>query len=242
MNVHIRHNHEELLESLRYGKLPRNLTWSAVVDLIGKIGEVQAHGNDEFSFIVGSQKQLFKKPSTHDLGMDEISRLRAFLKDAEVSEKPLERVQPGRMVVVVDHHAAHIYYDLGESVPKDEVTAKPYDPFGFHHHLIHRKEAHYKGGTRSGRELLLRGNLKGYPPCAVNHPYRSRSGKEQCGRVSERVLENPSPGNFSADHCFRNGGSLCNHGAANRRDCPKAPSHVTHRLGLNDRAPFYRRV
>ena len=22
---------------------------------------------------------------------------------------------------------------------------KPYDPFGFHHHLIHRKEAHYKG-------------------------------------------------------------------------------------------------
>jgi len=145
MNVHIRHDHEELLESLRSGKLPRNLTWSAVVDLIGKIGEVQPHGNDEFSFIVGSQKQLFKKPSTHDLGMDEISRLRTFLKEAEVRDKPLEEVQPGRMVVVIDHHAAHIYHDLGESVPKDEVTAKPYDPFGFHHHLIHRKEAHYKG-------------------------------------------------------------------------------------------------
>jgi len=22
---------------------------------------------------------------------------------------------------------------------------RPYDPFGFHHHLIHKKEAHYKG-------------------------------------------------------------------------------------------------
>ena len=25
------------------------------------------------------------------------------------------------------------------------MTVKPYDPFGFQHHLIHRKEAHYKG-------------------------------------------------------------------------------------------------
>jgi stalled ribosome rescue protein Dom34 len=49
------------------------------------------------------------------------------------------------MVVVIDHHAAHIYHDLGGSKPQDEVTVKPYDPFGFQHHLIHRKEAHYKG-------------------------------------------------------------------------------------------------
>jgi len=145
MNVHIRHDHAELLESLKSGKLPRNLTWDAVVDLIGSIGKVEPHGNDDFSFTVGSQKQLFKKPGTHDLGEDEISRLRTFLKRAEAVEKPLEAIQPGRMVVVIDHHAAHIYHDVGESVPQDEVTAKPYDPFGFHHHLIHRKEAHYKG-------------------------------------------------------------------------------------------------
>jgi hypothetical protein len=145
MSEHIRHDHEELLESLKSGKLPRNLTWSAVVDLIGAIGEVEAHGNDEFSFLVGSQKQRFKKPSTHDLGVEKISRLRTFLKRAEADANPLEAVQPGRMVVVIDHHAAHIYQDTGESMPQDEVTAKPYDPFGFHHHLIHRKEAHYKG-------------------------------------------------------------------------------------------------
>ena len=41
MNEHIRRDHEELLESLGGGKLPRNLSWIAVVELIGQIGEVQ---------------------------------------------------------------------------------------------------------------------------------------------------------------------------------------------------------
>jgi hypothetical protein len=34
---------------------------------------------------------------------------------------------------------------VGGSRPEDEVTVKPYDPFGFQHHSIHRKEPHYKG-------------------------------------------------------------------------------------------------
>jgi hypothetical protein len=49
------------------------------------------------------------------------------------------------MIVVIDHHAAHIYRNLGGSKPEGEVNVKPYDPFGFQHHLIHRKEAHYQG-------------------------------------------------------------------------------------------------
>jgi len=145
MNAHIRHDHEELLESLVGGKLPRNLTWDALVDLIGQIGQVQPHGNDEFAFMVGSQRAFFKRPSTHNLEVEEISRLRRFLKDAGVLGKAAKAHQQGRMVVVIDHHAAHLYQDLGGSVPEDEVTVKPYDPFGFQHHLIHRKEAHYKG-------------------------------------------------------------------------------------------------
>jgi len=32
------------------------------------------------------------------------------------------------MVVVIDHHVAHIYHDLGGNRPEDEVTVKPYDP------------------------------------------------------------------------------------------------------------------
>ncbi|MGA3132527.1 MAG: hypothetical protein ABSD59_17110 [Terracidiphilus sp.] len=145
MNEHIHHGHEELFDSLVGGRLPRNLSWSAVVDLIGQIGEVQPHGNDEFAFVVGLQRAFFKRPSTHNLEVEEISRLRRFLKEAGVLGKPAQAHQSGRMVVVIDHHAAHIYQDLGGSRPEDEITVKPYDPFGFQHHLVHRKEAYYKG-------------------------------------------------------------------------------------------------
>ena len=145
MNQHIRRDHEELLESLVAGKLPRNLSWSSVIDLIGQIGEVQPHGNDEFIFTVGSQRSFFKRPSGHNLAVEEISRLRRFLKEAGVRGKPAKAYQIGRMVVVIDHHVARIFHDLGGSRPQGEATVKPYDPFGFQHHLIHRKEAHYKG-------------------------------------------------------------------------------------------------
>ena len=70
MNDHIRHDHEDLLDSLVGGKLPRNLTWSAVVDLIAQIGEVQPHGHDEFFFVVGAKRELFKRPSSHDLDVE----------------------------------------------------------------------------------------------------------------------------------------------------------------------------
>jgi len=145
MSTHIRNDHEELLASLVGGKLPRNLSWDELIDLIRQIGQVQPHGNDEFAFLVGSQRAFFKRPSTHNLEVEEISRLRRFLKDAGVLGKAALAHQSGRMVVVIDHHAAHLYQDLGGSVPEDEVTLKPYDPFGFQHHLVHRKEAHYQG-------------------------------------------------------------------------------------------------
>ena len=145
MNDHIRHDHEDILESLIAGKLPRNLSWSAVVGLINKVGEVQPHGNDDFAFVVGLQREFFKRPSTHSLAVEEVSRLRHFLRSAGVLGESAKPREIGRMVVVIDHHEAHVYHDAGGSRPEDELTVKPYDPFGFHHHLIHRKEAHYKG-------------------------------------------------------------------------------------------------
>jgi hypothetical protein len=145
MSLPIRHDHEELLDSLVDGKLPRNLSWSAVIELIGQIGEVQPHGNDEFAFVVGSQRGFFKRPSTHNLEVEEISRLRTLLREAGTLGKAAKAPQIGRIVVVIDHHAARIYHALGGLLPEDKVTVKPYDPFGFERHLVHRKEAHYKG-------------------------------------------------------------------------------------------------
>jgi hypothetical protein len=146
MSKHLESLHQNLLS----GNLPHNLSWSEAVDLIKHLGEVQPHGDDELVFRVGDERAFFKKPQSHDLGTEEVSRLRKFLKEAGPSlhksgaqvEQPS---QPGRMIVVIDHHAAHVYQDFGGSRPADERNVRPYDPFHFHHHLIHRKEAHYRG-------------------------------------------------------------------------------------------------
>jgi hypothetical protein len=145
MKIDLRHDHELLLESLLNGKLPRNLSWPNVVDLIGQIGEVQPHGGQDFAFTVGSQRAFFKRPHTNELEVEEVSRLRRFLKEAGAKEAATKPDQLGRMIVVIDHHGARIYQDLGGHRPEGQVAVKPYDPYEFHHHLIHRKEAHYRG-------------------------------------------------------------------------------------------------
>jgi len=127
------------------GKLPRNLSWNQVVELMGKLGKVQPHEGNEVEFVIGSQRSFFKRPHTHNLQTDEVSRLRRFLHEAGVGATPKKSAPAVRMVVVIDHHMARIYQDLGGSRPKPEDAMKPYDPHGFHRHLIHRKEAHYEG-------------------------------------------------------------------------------------------------
>ena len=146
MSTHLDHKHELLLEGLLAGSLPRNVHWSDVVELIGKLGEIEPRGGAEFAFIVGSQRAFFKRPSTHSLQEREVSRLRRFLREAELdvaSNKPAQ--QPIRSIVVIDHNLARVYRDVDGNPAQNEDAARPYDPHGFHRHLIHRKETHYQG-------------------------------------------------------------------------------------------------
>jgi hypothetical protein len=146
MSEHLHHKLATLHQSLLHGKLPRSLHWSDIVELIGHLGQVQAHGGDEFAFVVGARREIFKRPNSPEVGVEEVSRLRKFLKEAGSESPSNESIQPHRTIVVIDHHAAHIFRDLGETRPQDGVTVTPYDPHHFHHHLVHRKEAHYAGG------------------------------------------------------------------------------------------------
>ena len=145
MNTNLDNKHELLLESLLAGSLPRNVRWSDVVELIGKLGEIEPHGGTEFAFIVGSQRAFFKRPSTHSLGEGEVSRLRRFLREADLGAASSKPVQPSRSIVVIDHHLARVYRDVDSNRAQNEDAARPYDPHGFHRHLIHRKETHYQG-------------------------------------------------------------------------------------------------
>jgi len=149
MQQHLKHKFESLHQTLLHGKLPRNLHWSEAVELIENLGQVEATSGGEFAFVVGTQRAFFKRPHTSELAVDEVSRLRHFLKEAEADAPgetaAAETVRPGRMIVVIDHHAAHIFHDLGASTPELVSSAEPYDPHHYHRHLIHRKEAHYRG-------------------------------------------------------------------------------------------------
>ena len=145
MNTHLDHKHELLLESLLAGSLSRNVHWSDVVELIGKVGEIEPHGGAEFAFTVGTQRAFFKRPSTHSLEEGEVSRLRRFLREADLGAAPNKPTQPIRSIVVIDHHLARVYEDVDGNQAQSEDTARPYDPHGFHRHLIHRKETHYQG-------------------------------------------------------------------------------------------------
>lgn len=145
MSRHLHHRQKVLLKNLLEGELPHNLSWRDLVDLIGKLGTVEPHGGDEVSFVVGSQRLLIRRPHAHSLEAEEVGRVRRFLREAEIEPPSAALPHQGRVVVVIDHHAARLYQDIAESRPEHEATVRPYDPYGFHRHLIHRKEAHYEG-------------------------------------------------------------------------------------------------
>ena len=132
--------HQHLLS----GKLPHDLDWNDAVGLVEKIGHVQPRAANEFTFAVGDQQELFRRPSSHRMGLADVSRLRKLLKDA-TPVLPPPSARPCTMVVAIDHHRAHLFSHSTEHARTVGLTITPSDPFGFHKHLIHRKEAHYSG-------------------------------------------------------------------------------------------------
>jgi hypothetical protein len=145
MSEHLHHKLAVLHQNLLHGKLPRTMRWDDAVELVEHLGQVQQQGGGEFAFIMGAERELFRRPHSADLGIDEISRLRKFLKAASGEPSGSQVSQGPRTVIVIDHHAARLYQDASPGRPSSEATIKPYDPHHFHHHLIHRKEAHYEG-------------------------------------------------------------------------------------------------
>ncbi len=145
MSEHLHHKLTVLHQNLMHGKLPRSMRWAEAVELVEHLGQVQPQGGEEFAFTIGTERELFRRPRNADLGIDEVSRLRKFLKAASGESPESQAVQSLRTVVVIDHHVARVFQDMNLRRPESEVAIKPYDPHHFHHHLIHRKEAHYEG-------------------------------------------------------------------------------------------------
>jgi phosphoglycolate phosphatase-like HAD superfamily hydrolase len=145
MSEHLHHKLAVLRQNLLQGKLPRSVRWDEALERVEHLVRVEAHGGEEFAFVVGAHRELFKRPHGQDLGIDEVSRLRRFLKTAGAEGAAAEHAAESTTVVVIDHHSAHLYRDANAGSGQQDVEIKPYDPHHFHHHLVHRKEAHYQG-------------------------------------------------------------------------------------------------
>ena len=145
MSEHLHHKLAVLRQNLLQGKLPRSVRWDEALELIEHLGRVEAHSGEEFAFVVGAHRELFKRPHGQDLGIDEVSRLRRFLKTAGAEAAAAQHAADSTTVIVIDHHSAHLYRDANAGSGQRDVEIKPYDPHHFHHHLVHRKEAHYQG-------------------------------------------------------------------------------------------------
>jgi hypothetical protein len=190
---------ESLHQNLLHGKLPHNLSWSEAVDLVKHLGgEVQPHEGDEFVFRLGGERVFFKRPPSHDLSAEEVSRLRKLLKEAgasvPTSGAPTEVPAPsGRMIVVIDHHAAHVYRDLGGSRPVDERSVRPYDPYNFHHHLIHRKEAHYRGERVPEEDSFYEEVAKDITPASEIVLIGHATGKSNAAEFLKEYLKTRHP-------------------------------------------------
>jgi hypothetical protein len=193
MSEHLHHKLSALHQSLLHGKLPRTLHWGDALELIGHLGHVEPRGEDEFAFIVGTQREVFKRPRTPEFGTEEVSRLRKFLKNAGAETSTIKPAQPCRMVVVIDHHAAHVFQDLGGTQLEDGVTIKPHDPYHFHRHLVHRKEAHFQGDRAPEEPSFYEEVAKALVPAAEIVLIGHGTGKSNAAKVLADYLAKHHP-------------------------------------------------
>src|ERR1700733_8861624 len=118
MSEHLHHKLTVLHQNLMHGKLPRSMRWAEAVELVEHLGQVQPQGGEEFAFSIGAERELFRRPRNADLGIDEVSRLRKFLKAASGESAESQAVQSLRTVVVVDHHVARVFQDMNLRRPE----------------------------------------------------------------------------------------------------------------------------
>jgi len=170
-----RHDHEELLESLVGGKL-REPRLGCADDLIRQIGQVQPHGNDELPSRSARSGPSSSAP-VRTISKWKKSPLRRFLKEAGVLGKVAKAHQQGRIVVVIDHHAAHLYQDLGAACRKTKSPSS-LRSLRLPAHLIHRKEA-ITGRTRSEEDSY-------YEEIARDIVHAQPSSSSPCDRQEQR--------------------------------------------------------
>lgn len=135
------HHHHDIMQHLEHGALPHNLGWREVLEAFRGVGAVEDHGHGKVALTFMGHRLVVHPGSEHEISSAELSELRHFLRNARAEPRQSES-KAKAWVLTIDHHQARLYR-FGSAQAGEHF--EPNDPHGFHHHLIHRKEANYQG-------------------------------------------------------------------------------------------------
>jgi len=132
------------------------LGWNRMQALFEALGTVGPGADHWFEFRIGAEHHLVCKPANEDLSAAEAINLRHLVERAGLAPDPALPAShaspaprdlpavPG-LLVAMDHHGAKVFQiDVGDANPARH-TIKPYDPFGYLHHLAHKDEFRERG-------------------------------------------------------------------------------------------------
>jgi hypothetical protein len=130
--------------------------WNRVMALFKVLGTVGPRADHRFEFRIGGEHHLVCKPANEDLSAAEAINLRHLVERAGLAPDPalpathaspaprdLPAV-PG-LLVVMDHHGAKVFQVDATATDPARHTIKPYDPYGYLHHLAHKDESRERG-------------------------------------------------------------------------------------------------
>jgi hypothetical protein len=145
--------HAKVLEEILGHPVPHNLEWLDVFGLVNHLGSALERPNGNYEFTIGTTSEVFKKPHQKDMEIDDVVRLRTFLKTAGVDANGLaaastdtQAPRTSYVMLLIDHRSARFFEPRGDGTHiVESERVEPVDPHGFERHLEHRKEADYQG-------------------------------------------------------------------------------------------------
>jgi len=137
---------QHTLASLFAHPIARNLEWSDIESLLGRLGAVEHLHNNETSIRIGGAHLLLRRPHAKDLTIEEIMALRHFLARSGAATKHMSFVRGGSdFLVTIDHHEARVYRLVLRPTDEADQIVTPFDPHHFLRHLTHKDQTRQQG-------------------------------------------------------------------------------------------------
>ncbi|MFN6401157.1 MAG: hypothetical protein ACK449_14785 [Planctomycetota bacterium] len=131
---HLSKSHRNTYEAIFRSSSVNNLEWHDVLSLLNAIASVVEEHNGLYRVTRNGQSLAVHLPKHKDAPSEMVRDIRHFLELSQEASASKQIATGVLMIVVVDHHYAKVFRsEIHGTVPQ---RIEPYDPHGFHRHLI----------------------------------------------------------------------------------------------------------